>query len=122
MVGTNGKVVTTDIVEELVELSKKNIKKLKLKNVELIKHDGSRGYAKEAPYDKIIITAACPKIPKLLIRQLREKGIIVAPVGNMNEQTMVKGRKVNSKLFEENLGRFMFVPLKGKYGYTHSHN
>ena len=117
IVGDNGKVISTEIVDELVESAKINIKKLKLKNVKIIKHDGSKGYAKEAPYDKIIITAACPKIPSPLIRQLKEGGIIVAPVGDMNEQEMIKGRKINGKLIEENLGDFMFVPLKGKHGY-----
>lgn len=117
IVGENGKVISTEIVNELVESAKSNIKKLKLKNVKIIKHDGSNGYAKEAPYDRIIITAACPKIPNPLIKQLREGGIIVAPVGNMNEQAMIKGRKIRGKLVEENLGNFMFVPLKGKYGY-----
>ena len=117
IVGDNGRVISTEIVDELVESAKSNIKKLKLKNVEIIKHDGSKGYAKEAPYDKIIITAACPKIPNPLIKQLKEGGIIVAPVGNMNEQEMIKGRKIKGKLIKENLGDFMFVPLKGKHGY-----
>ena len=117
IVGDNGKVISTEIVDELVESAKSNIKKLKLKNVEIIKHDGSKGYDKEAPYDKIIITAACPKIPKKVISQLKENGIIVAPVGNMNEQAMIKGRKIKEELVEENLGNFMFVPLKGRHGY-----
>lgn len=117
IVGEKGKVISTEIVDELAESAKSNIKKLKLKNVEIIKHDGSKGYAKEAPYDRIIITAACPKIPKPLIKELKEGGIIVAPVGNMNEQIMIKGRKIKGELVEENLGNFMFVPLKGKYGY-----
>lgn len=117
IVKNKGKVTSTEIVEYLVELAKINIKKLKLKNVEIIKHDGSKGYVKEAPYDKIIITAACPRIPKPLIEQLREGGIIVAPVGDMNEQSMIRGRKTKGKLVEENLGNFMFVPLKGKHGY-----
>ena len=117
IVGDNGRVISTEIVDELVESAKSNIKKLKLKNVEIIKHDGSKGYSKEAPYDRIIITAACPKIPNPLIKQLKEGGIIVAPVGNMNEQEMIKGRKIKGKLIKENLGDFMFVPLKGKHGY-----
>lgn len=117
IVGKIGKVISTEIVGELAESAKRNIKKLKLKNAEIIKHDGSKGYAKEAPYNKIIVTAACPKIPNSLIKQLREGGIIVAPVGNMVEQVMIKGKKINGRIIEEKLGDFMFVPLKGKYGY-----
>ena len=115
--GPEGKVITTEIVPELAELAQNNIKKIGLKNVEILLHDGSKGYAKEAPYDRILVAAASPKIPKPLIDQLKEDGIIIIPVGNMLEQAMIKGRKKNGKLVEERLGDFVFVPLKGKYGY-----
>lgn len=117
IIGPTGKIISTEILPELVESAKKNIKRLNLKNIQILHLDGSKGYAKEAPYDRIIVTAASPKIPKPLIEQLKENGIIVAPVGNMLEQVMVKARKKNGKLVEEKLGQFMFVPLKGKYGY-----
>ena len=117
IVGNTGKVITTEIVPELVKFSQENIKKLKLKNVEIINWDGSKGYQKEAPYDRIIITAACPTIPQPLVRQLKNKGVIVAPVGNLNEQIMIKSIKKGKKLLQEKIGDFRFVPLKGKYGY-----
>ena len=117
IVGAEGKVISTEILPEIAEFAQENISKLKIKNVKIVKHDGSKGYAKEAPYDRIIITAACPKIPKPLVKQLKENGIIVAPVGNLIEQVMVKARKKANKLVEEKIGEFRFVPLKGKYGY-----
>ena len=117
IVGNKGKVFSTEIIKELAEFSRKNIEKLKLRNIEIIECDGSKGHEKEAPYDKIIITAACPKIPKPLVHQLKEGGIIIAPVGNLNEQIMVKGKKKNEMLIEEKLGIFAFVPMKGKFGY-----
>ena len=117
IIGKKGKVISAEIADDLARFAKTNIKKLKLSNIKIIKHDGSKGYKEEAPYDKIIITAACPRIPKPLISQLKENGIIVAPVGSMLEQVMVKARKKNNKLAEEKLGDFQFVPLKGKYGY-----
>jgi len=88
-----------------------------LKNIEILEIDGSKGYEKEALYDKIISTAACPEIPLPLIKQLKENGIIIAPVGSLSEQTMIKARKINGKLMKEYLGEFRFVPLKGKYGH-----
>jgi protein-L-isoaspartate(D-aspartate) O-methyltransferase len=112
-----GQVYTTEIVPELVDYANERIKKLKLKNIKVIKSDGSLGYKKEAPYDRIIATAACPSIPKHWIDQLKEGGIIVAPVGPWHSQKMIKLRKAKGKLVEENLGDFMFVPLKGEYGY-----
>ena len=117
IIGKKGKIISTEIVPELAKFAQNNIKKLNLKNVKIMHNDGSKGYEKEAPYDKIIITAACPKIPKQLISQLKENGRIVAPVGDLNEQVIIKARKKDGKLIEENLGQFMFVPLKGKYVY-----
>jgi len=110
-------IYTTEYFEELAEFADKNIKKLGIKNIKIIHADGSKGYEKEAPYDKIIATAACPQIPKPWIEQLKEKGIIVAPVGPWHGQDMLKIKKVKGKLKQENLGQFMFVPLKGKYGF-----
>ncbi|MAG91117.1 protein-L-isoaspartate O-methyltransferase [Candidatus Woesearchaeota archaeon] len=117
IVGDTGKVISTEIIDELAKFAQENINRLNLKNVKVIKHDGSQGYQQEAPYDKIIVTAACPKIPKPLTGQLKENGIIIAPVGNLIEQVMIKARKINNKLIEENLGQFVFVPLKGKHGH-----
>lgn len=117
MVGDKGKVITTEIISNLAKFADKNIKKLKLKNAIIIEHDGSEGYEKEAPYDRIMVTAACPKIPPPLIKQLKENGIIVSPVGSLLGQEMIKGIKKKGKLEIEKLGSFMFVPLKGEYGY-----
>jgi protein-L-isoaspartate(D-aspartate) O-methyltransferase len=112
------KIITTEIILELVEFAKNNIKKCNIKNVEVIHYDGSQGYEKEAPYNKIMVTAACPTIPKPLLSQLKNGGILIAPVGSLYYgQKMVKVVKKGNKLEEENLGSFVFVPLKGKYGY-----
>lgn len=111
------KVVTTEIIPELAQLAKKNIEKNKIKNVIVVEYDGSQGYSKEAPYTKIMITAACPSIPEPLIKQLKPNGIIIAPVGGFFDQRMIKGIKVKGKLETHSLGYFRFVPLKGKYGF-----
>src|SRR3990167_4895749 len=84
------KVVSIEIIKDLALFAKENIKNSNIKNVEIIHGDGSNGYEKSAPYDKIIVTAACPKIPEALIEQLRDSGIIVAPVGPLYGQVMVK--------------------------------
>jgi len=118
IVGKKGKVITTEIIPELAEFAKNNIKKAKINNVKVINYDGSQGYKKEAPYDRCIITAACPEIPPLIIEQLKEDGILVAPVGSLAfGQNMIKLKKTSSGTETESLGSFVFVPLKGKYGY-----
>ena len=117
VVGPKGRVYTTETIEDLVDFAKKNLKKAKITNVRVIHTDGSKGWPTGAPYDRIICTAAAPKIPEVYIKQLKEGGIIVIPVGPLYGQVMVKGKKVKNKLETERLGDFMFVPLKGKHGH-----
>ncbi len=112
-----GKIYTTEIIPELAESSRLNLEKLKIKNVEVIKTDGSKGHKEKSPYDKIIVTAACPKIPNILIKQLKINGILIAPVGPLYNQQMLKIIKHPNKLEIKNLGNFIFVPLQGEHGF-----
>ena len=109
-------VYSVEIVPELVVFTKKNLTKAKIKNVEVIQWDGGLGYDKQAPYDKIIVSAACDKIPEALIDQLVEGGILIAPVGATYPQQMIKGVKHNKKLEKVYIGDYAFVPLTGKFG------
>ncbi len=111
-------IYSIEIIPELVEFAKSNLKKSKIKNVKIIQGDGSIGYKKEAPYDRIIVTAASPEIQEELLNQLNENGILIIPVGNLGSQEMIKIKKINGKIKKEILGEFTFVPLKGKYGHS----
>ncbi len=117
LVGEEGKVVTTEIIPELIALAQKNFADIGLANIELVETDGSVGYEKEALYDKAIITAACPDIPKAIIDQVKIGGTIIAPVGDLQQQTMIKAVKKEQGLDLEFLGSFVFVPMKGKFGF-----
>jgi len=117
LVGQKGKIITTEILHELVLFAKLNVHKINGKNIEIIHTDGSQGYKKEAPYDRIIVTAASPKIPKKLLNQLKPNGILIAPIGPSYCQEMLKIKKRKESLDIENLGDFVFVPLKGEEGY-----
>ncbi|MBS3096223.1 protein-L-isoaspartate(D-aspartate) O-methyltransferase [Candidatus Woesearchaeota archaeon] len=118
LVGANGKVITTEVVPELVSFAKQNLNKAKIKNVFVYEEDGSKGMPSEAPFDKIIITAACKEFPKPLIEQLKPEGILVGPVGDQHEQEMVRGIKDKDGHLElEFLGQFLFTPMYGKYGF-----
>ena len=118
LVGEKGFVYTIEIIKELAEFSKKNLEKLKIKNVEVIEGDGSEGLKKKAPFDRIIVTAACPDIPKPLLEQLKDGGIMVIPVGNLYLQEMYVVKKLKGKIEKNSIGSFMFVPLVGKYGFS----
>jgi len=118
IVGPKGKVITTEIMPELVSFAKQNLIKANINNAEVYEDEGSKGNSKEAPFDKIIITAACKEFPKQLLEQLKPDGIIVGPVGDKHEQEMVRGFKdKNGKLQLEFLGPFLFTPMYGKYGF-----
>lgn len=118
IVGPKVKVITTEVVPELVSFAKKNLRKAGISNVSVFEEDGSKGMESEAPFDRIMITAACKEFPKPLIEQLKPNGIIVGPVGSQQEQEMVRGIKdKNGHLELEFLGPFLFTPMYGKYGF-----
>jgi protein-L-isoaspartate(D-aspartate) O-methyltransferase len=115
-----GHVYTIEIVPELAEFAEKNLRKLSYtEHVTVIVGDGSLGYLKEAPYDRILVTAAASKIPEPLIEQLKNGGILVIPVGSLyGYQSLLRVKKdLNGKIFIEDLGGCAFVPLLGKYGF-----
>ena len=112
LVKPEGKVITVDVIKGLVDFAANNLKKANIKNVEVIHYNGSTGYSKEAPYDRIIVTAAAPTIPKPLLAQLKVGGILVIPVGPSYTQELLKIRKTAKDKFDiKNLGDFVFVPL-----------
>ena len=118
IIGPKGKVVTIEVIPELISFAKQNLSKANLENIEIYEDDGSKGLKDKVPFDKIIITAACREFPKPLLEQLNPNGIIVGPVGDEHEQEMVKGIKgKDGKLQLEFLGQFLFSPLYGKYGF-----
>ena len=115
IVGTKGRVISLEIREELIAFAKENIAKLKgsfIKNMKMIVADGSKGWKKEAPYDRIIVTAAAPQIYDEWKDQLKEDGILVAPIGTGYSQVMAKAVKKHGELFRQNMGHFQFVQMK----------
>jgi len=115
VIGSKGKLYTTEIIPELADFAKENLEKAHISNAEVIHSDGSLGYKEKAPFDRIIVTAAAPSVPKPLLRQLKKGGILVIPVG-VDAQEMMKIKKLNGKLKKENLGMFRFVPMRGRHG------
>ncbi len=104
----DGKVYSIEIIKELAEFAQSNLKKAGIKNVEVIHGNGYEGYEKEAPYDRIIATAASKQIPPALKNQLKDDGIMVIPInrGVSDVMTKVKAGKKTTH------GRFRFVPFK----------
>jgi protein-L-isoaspartate(D-aspartate) O-methyltransferase len=114
-----GHIYTVEIVRELASQAKANIRKAGYGDrVTVICGDGSKGYGKEAPYDRVLVTAAAPQVPKPLTEQLKMGGVLVIPVGGTYFfQKLLRIRKEDDQLSEENLGGVAFVPLTGEYGH-----
>jgi len=86
--------------------------------VTVIIGDGTCGYEKEAPYDRIIVTAAGPEIPNPLIKQLQIEGMLIMPVGKKHSyQELVLLKKTATEIIRKKLGGVAFVPLIGKHGF-----
>ncbi len=115
-----GHVYTLEVVPALAETARKNVVNAGYGDRVTILHgDGSKGYAQKAPFDRIAVTAAAPKVPKPLIDQLKSGGVLLVPVGSpMLFQFLMKYSKLaDGKIKEENLGGVSFVPLAGEYGH-----
>ena len=115
-----GHVYTVEIVKGLAETARKNIMNAGYGDrVTIIMGDGSKGYPEKAPFDRMLVTAAAPEVPKPLVDQLKLDGILLIPVGSYTMfQTLWKLTKENDgKLKQENLGGVAFVPLTGEYGH-----
>ena len=106
-----------ETVGALVKFAKKNLKKANIKNVEIVHGDGSEGLKKHAPYDRIVVTCACPEILDTLVGQLKEGGNMVIPSGDRYMQSMFIVTKKKGKIEKKDMGKFMFVPLTGKHGF-----
>ncbi|MBI4116553.1 protein-L-isoaspartate O-methyltransferase [Candidatus Pacearchaeota archaeon] len=112
LVGKNGNVFGIETIKELADKSKKSAKNLK--NVRIYNKNGRLGLGKKSPFDRILISASCSEIPKPLISQLKKGGILIAPIGNKFNQSLVSFQKINGKLkIIENFPGFIFVPLVG---------
>jgi len=111
IVGKKGKIITAERIHELFLFAKKNLKNYK--NVFVFEGDGTLGYDKEKPYDRIIVTASAPHLPKKLFDQLKENGLLVIPIGD----EMFRITKKKGKMEKEFLGYYVFVPLIGTDGY-----
>jgi protein-L-isoaspartate(D-aspartate) O-methyltransferase len=107
-------VISIERHASLADAARDRLERLGYANVRVIQADASLGYPPEAPYDRILITAATPGIDAALAQQLRADGRIVAPVGELDLQELVvrdaRGR-------EERHGPVKFVPLRGQAGF-----
>ncbi len=97
----------------LLKEAEERFRALRIHNITAKLGDGSRGWPEQAPFDRIMVTAAAHDIPPVLVDQLKVGGIMVVPVGEAHalEQDLVKVSKTPDGLDIEHLGPVRFVPL-----------
>jgi protein-L-isoaspartate(D-aspartate) O-methyltransferase len=114
--GLSGHVYTMEIIDELAKLSSSVLKKLGFDNVTVRNGNGYKGWAEEAPFDRIMVTAAPEEIPNMLVDQLTEGGIMVIPVGEQFEiqYLWVLTKEHSGSIKKEKILPVRFVPMVTK--------
>jgi protein-L-isoaspartate(D-aspartate) O-methyltransferase len=102
---------------ELAETSRSILQRLGCANVHVVQGDGSRGLPDQAPFDKILVAAAAPRIPEMLIEQLADGGKMIVPVGTRQEQQLQLIRKTGDDVTVTRRDLCRFVPLVGEQGW-----
>lgn len=112
---TVGSVYTIEIVPELARSSAALLQKLGYRNITVMEGDGYQGWSSHAPFDIIMVTAACNHVPAPLLEQLAENGRLVIPVGEPGTiQELVLITKRKGRIYRQTITSVRFVPLTRK--------
>ncbi|NLT95531.1 MAG: protein-L-isoaspartate(D-aspartate) O-methyltransferase [Clostridia bacterium] len=111
-------VFTVERIKELMEKAKKRLEALNFFNVYYKVGDGSKGLPENAPYDRIMVTAAARVLPDELVNQLATGGRMVIPIGppNLQELKLIT-KTADGGIHMETVEMVRFVELKGQYGW-----
>jgi len=102
----------------LANTAQRILSRLGYSNVTVINGDGTQGWLEAAPYHRIIVAAAAPRIPTSLLEQLADEGSMILPVGSAVLQDLVLVRRVAGKHITAHLEGCRFVPLIGAEGFA----
>ncbi|MDD1775910.1 MAG: protein-L-isoaspartate(D-aspartate) O-methyltransferase [Candidatus Methanomethylicus sp.] len=114
-----GHVFAIERISSLVEFASHNLQECGYDNrVSIFKGDGTMGLKERSPFDRILVTAAAPRIPPPLMMQLKDGGKMVIPVGEVfSVQNLILLVRNSEEFKETAYGGCVFVPLYGKYGW-----
>jgi protein-L-isoaspartate(D-aspartate) O-methyltransferase len=109
------RVSSVERVSSLLRAADQRLQALGIRNVALRHGDGTLGWQEFAPYDRVLVAAAAPRVPEALRTQLRERGVLVIPVGSEELQHLEVWRKMPGERWERRRhGECRFVPLRGR--------
>ncbi len=113
----SAEVVTVERHPSLLERARAVLDSLGYGAVELHLSNGSLGWPRGAPYDRILVTAASPDVPEPLLGQLGPRGRLVIPVGSTTQQDLLLVTREPDGVRSRKLGPVRFVPLVGQAGW-----
>ncbi len=116
LAGLVSQVFTVERLAPLQRRARELLRGLNLYNVQFRHGDGWQGWAKNAPFDGIIVTAAPESVPTALLEQLAEGGRLIVPVGPRRGQQLMEVRRRGNSFEQSSLGAVSFVPLVGGLG------
>jgi protein-L-isoaspartate(D-aspartate) O-methyltransferase len=112
------RVSTVEILPQLVQLARANLRRTgRDHNIEVVDGDGSWGYETAGPYDGISVAAGAPDIPAALLEQLRDPGVLVIPVGELDDQELRVLTRRDGRITSRVATLCRFVPLRGGEGW-----
>ena len=118
LAAVSGTVVTVERFAELSERAERRLSGLGIRNVRFRIGDGSDGAPEEAPFDRIMVTAAASRIPDTLVDQLSVGGRMVIPVGLSGyQELLVVEKRTTDRIDVRNEGGVVFVEFVGRYGF-----
>ena len=112
-----GRVYSVERIRSLLEHARKALDRIHCRNVLTRLFDGSYGWKEESPFDAILVTAGAPSIPKVLVEQLKVRGVLLIPVGTRKEQRLLRLRRRLEGIAQELLIDCHFVDLVGEHGW-----
>lgn len=110
-------VFTVERLRELYQNAVSLFRQMGLHSIHVQLHDGTLGVPDAAPFDRIIVTAGGPEVPAPLVEQLDEDGILLIPVGPRLRQRLVRVRKIQGQIQQDDLECVEFVDLVGNHGW-----
>jgi len=112
-----GRVYSIERIASLSRMAMSNIRKIGCYNATVKLFDGTVGWSEHAPYDGILVAAAGPSVPEPLTAQLAIGGRLIIPIGNTDDQSLIRVTKTEAGMVREEFGRCSFVKLIGRHAW-----
>ena len=110
-------VISIEIIPELAERARQVLSRLGIRNVKVLTADGSLGCEDQAPFNAILVSAAAPQVPAPLLKQLKDGGRLILPVGSRGFQQLEIWTRSGLEFNVRRALPVAFVPLRGKHGW-----